>query len=80
MGLLDLQVLLGIILLIGLVTARFQLEHAFTMFIAVVLAHLSIRWRNGEDPVKFRNNLLVIIADMILIFLGVSLLPQGWLG
>jgi uncharacterized membrane protein YphA (DoxX/SURF4 family) len=79
-GLLDLQVLLGIILLIGRGTAPFQLEHAFTMFIAVILAHFSIRWRNAEDPIKFRNNSLVIVADLVLIFIGITTLPQGWFG
>ena len=78
-GLMDLQVLLGIILLIGLGIVRYQIDHAITMFIAVVILHLSTLWRNAPDNVKFRNNLLAIIFSVIALVLGVSVLPQGWI-
>lgn len=78
-GLLDLQLLMGIILLVGLgLDTRFRLEHAITMILAIILAHLAIRWRRADDTVRFRNNSAVIIAGLLLIFAGVSVLPQGW--
>ena len=40
-GLLDLQLLLGIILLITRGIVGYQIEHAITMVIAIVLAHLA---------------------------------------
>jgi uncharacterized membrane protein YphA (DoxX/SURF4 family) len=80
MGLLDLQLVLGIILLIGLGLAAFRIEHAVTMIVAIVLVHLSVRWRDKEDRIKFRNNFIVILTALIIIYLGVSILPQGWLG
>jgi hypothetical protein len=75
-GLLDLQLLLGFILLIG--GGFEQFEHAVTMIIAVVLAHLSRIWRDKPDSIKFRNNFMVIVLGLLLIFAGVSLLPKGW--
>lgn len=79
-GLLDLQLLLGIILLIVLGIERYRLEHAFTMIIALVLVHLARRWREAADAIRFRNNFLVILAAMLLIVAGVFVLPQGWFG
>ena len=73
--LLDLQLLLGIILLIGGELARYRIEHAFTMIIAIVLAHLSRLWRDKDDPVKFRNNFLAIAAGLLLIVAGLNVLP-----
>lgn len=83
-GLVDLQTLLGIILFIlgwldaGLV--RYRAEHAFTMILALVLAHLSRRWRNADDTTRFRNYALIILGVFILVFAGIAVLPQGWFG
>lgn len=78
-GLLDLQLLMGIILLIWLgLDAGYRLEHAFTMILALILAHLAIRWRKANDTIRFRNNFAVIVAGLLLIFAGVAVLPQGW--
>lgn len=83
-GLLDLQLLLGLILFIlmwvntGLV--RYRAEHAIVMFLAVALGHLSARWRTADDTTKFRNYTLVILGVFILVFAGIAVLPQGWFG
>jgi hypothetical protein len=80
-GMLDLQLLLGLILLFVLGDfVRYRLEHAGTMIIAIVLVHLARRWRDAPDTIRFRNNFLVILAAMILIISGVFVLPQGWFG
>jgi len=78
--LLDIQLLLGIVLLIGLGLINYRIEHAVTMIIAVVLAHLSRIWRDKDDNVQFRNNFIVIIVGLLLIVAGVFVLPQGWFG
>ena len=77
-GLMDLQALLGIILLIGLGIESYRIDHVLTMVIAIVIVHLSVLWRNASDGVKFRNNLFAIVLSMIVVVLGVGLLPQGW--
>lgn len=79
-GLIDLNFLLGLILLISLgFDSRTRLEHAGTMFIAVLLAHSNAAWRKSEDSTKlFRNNLILVIVVLVLVFAGVSLLIPGF--
>jgi heme A synthase len=76
--LLDVQLVLGIILLIGLPIVDYRIEHAVTMVLAIILAHLSRVWRDKPDKVKFRNNFFAILVGMLLIIAGVFVLPQGW--
>ncbi|MCA9945002.1 MAG: hypothetical protein H6656_12660 [Ardenticatenaceae bacterium] len=75
-GLIDLNFLLGLILLISLgFDSRVRLEHVGTMFIVVLLAHSNAAWRKSEDSAKlFRNNLILIIVILALVFVGVTLL------
>jgi hypothetical protein len=82
-GLLDLQATFGLILLIGLglsgegfPTIRFA--HAGTVFIALVLAHLPVRWKSAPDPIRFRNTLFCTLGVLLAIYFGVRLLPIGW--
>jgi uncharacterized membrane protein YphA (DoxX/SURF4 family) len=81
-GLLDLNLLLGLILLLGL-GGGFppeRVEHAVTMILAVVIAHASAAWRKADDGTKkFRNNLIVVAVSMALVVLGVIRLRGGWL-
>ena len=78
----DIQVTLGIILLVwsGLAGAGFprqRLEHGFTLIIASVVAHMLKRWESSPAPRRFRNRLFVVLAAFILVFLGVFVLPGG---
>ncbi len=77
-GPMDLQALLGIILLIGLGIEAYRIEHLIVMVMAIVILHLTVLWRNASDGVKYRNNLFAIVLSMIAVVLGVGLLPQGW--
>ncbi len=82
-GLVDLQVTLGIIFLVwsGLAGAgfpMFRIEHAVTMTIAAVVGHLSMRWKNAGDTLRFRNSLFVVIGVLVIIIVGVAQLPGGW--
>jgi hypothetical protein len=84
-GLIDLQVLLGIIYILwsgfaGAGFPRYRIEHAVTMIVAAVVAHLSARWRNADAPIRARNNAALIVLVLVLVLIGVSLLPQGWMG
>ena len=81
-GLMDLQVTLGLILMLwsGFVGGGFpmyRIEHATTMIIAAVVAHLPARWKNADDKTRFRNNLFTIIAALVLVLVGISVLPGG---
>lgn len=78
--LLDINVLLGLILLFfggGLSGTR--LEHATTMLLAVVAAHMTAIWRRSTDaPTKFRNQLLLVALSLILVLFGVIRLRGGF--
>lgn len=77
-GLMDLQAVLGIILLIwmalgGAEFAWQRATHGLIMIVAAVLGHLPARWKNAADVVRFRNALFCILAAFVLIFIGVAL-------
>jgi hypothetical protein len=82
-GLMDLQVTLGIIFLLwsgigaGAGFPMYRIEHGITMIIAAVVAHLSARWKNADAATRFRNNLFVILASIVLVVVGISTLPGG---
>ncbi len=74
-GAMDLQMLLGIIVITTGLSPVYRIEHAVTMILAVVVAHLPAAWKKKGDRVRYRNNLLVLIAVIILIVAGVAVLP-----
>ena len=78
-GLLDLNVLLGLILIIGLGFTTPRIEHAVTNIIAVVVAHIfAQRAKKIEDPkIKARTNLLGIVISLAIVVVGVALVG-GW--
>lgn len=81
-GLMDLQVLLGLIILIGLGGGEgypmVRIEHGVTMILAAVVGHLPARWKNAADDIRFRNTLFCILGALLLVFVGVMRLPGGW--
>ncbi len=81
--LLDINVLLGLILLIfgpGSGSSANRMEHAATMILAAVVAHLSMIWRKSpSSAVKFRNNLIVVVIASLFIVMGVIRLRGGWI-
>jgi hypothetical protein len=85
-GMLDLQVLLGIVILIWLGTSgagwpRQRFEHGAMMLLAVIFAHVfSKKWRELPGAARGRNYALLILMVLVLIFFGVMRLPQGWTG
>ena len=79
-GLLDLNVLLGVILIIGLGEwEAVQIEHAVTNIIGVVVAHFfAQRAKKIEDPkLKARTNLLGVVISLAIIVVGVAFVG-GW--
>jgi len=82
-GLMSLQAALGLVLLLwnGLVDGAgfplYRLEHMGVMIVAVGLSHMSRRFKSATDTVRFRNTFLLILGVLVLIFFGISLLPNG---
>lgn len=78
--LLDINVLLGlIILLFGGVFNGPRLEHATTMLLATIAAHLTARFRGAPDAIRFRNQLLLVLLALALVLLGVIRLRGGFM-
>ena len=67
--LLDINMLLGLILLFfGGGFSGPRLEHATTMILAVLSAHMAARWRPSADsPTKFRNQMLLVLLSVALV-------------
>ncbi|MBI5876305.1 MAG: hypothetical protein HZB53_01535 [Chloroflexi bacterium] len=76
-GLMDAQALLGLIVLIGLGFTPVRIEHAITMIIAVVVAHLPMRWKTAPDAIRQRNNLLAIVASLVLVIVGLVIVTSS---
>ena len=82
-GLLDLEALLGLVLLFG--DAIFlgegfpmlRILHAIVMILAVVSAHLSARWRRSPAPVRYRTSLAAIAGSLALIVVGIIIITVG---
>jgi hypothetical protein len=84
-GLMDLQATLGLVFLTwnGLAGAGFpmyRIEHAITMIVAAVVAHLHAMWKTADDKKRFRNTLFIVLDTLIIVFIGVARLPKGWGG
>jgi hypothetical protein len=80
-GLMDLNLLLGLILLFGLGNGfpMYRIEHATTMIAAIVVAHLSAIWKKSDDAAKkFRNYLIVVVVSLALVVAAVVQLRGGW--
>lgn len=80
-GLMDTQMLLGLLLFVlggfgGIGFPAYRLEHAIFMLLAVVAAHLPTMWKTAGDAMRTRNTLMAVLASLLLVVLGVS--PLGW--
>lgn len=78
-GSMDLQVLVGLILIVLIGgPQRMHFEHLGTMIVAAVVAHLPAVWKKKADSVRYRNNILVIIGALLLIVAGIMPLGNRW--
>lgn len=77
----DIQTLMGIVLFTMMTIEagfdRFRMEHALTNLIGVGLLHLTAKWRNADDSIRFRNGLFLTLGFIIFILVGISRLPAG---
>lgn len=77
----DIQVLLGIILVVLLAingaVEMDAIEHIVIMVIAAVVAHASAMWRKRQDNAFLRNSFLDVLATLVLIIAGVAMV-NGW--
>jgi uncharacterized membrane protein YqjE len=78
-GFIDLNFLLGLILLISLgFDDQTRLEHVGTMLLVVLLGHSNAIWKKSDNSAKlFRNNLILVFVMVALVFVGVQTIREG---
>jgi hypothetical protein len=78
-GSMDLNVLLGLILIIGLGFTAQRIEHAVTNIVAVAVAHIFVQRAKKIDNAKLKAQMhgLGVAISLLIIVLGVSLV-NGW--
>lgn len=83
-GMLDLQVTIGLVLLVwrlaaGVTITRFVWEHFATMLIALSIAHImNTRARTKTAPnARARVMLVTFLVVAIVMYVGITRLPQG---
>ncbi len=79
-GLVDFNFLLGLILLFPLgFDNRTRLEHIGTMLIVVLLGHSNAIWKkSGNSGKLFRNNLILVVVMLALVFVAVQTIRGGF--
>jgi hypothetical protein len=82
-GLLDTQVLLGLIFFLwsgfgGAGFPGYRWEHMVTMLIAAALGHVPSRLKALGDKQRFFYSVAAILGALALVYVGVMLLPGGW--
>lgn len=80
-GLMDLQVMLGLLYFLitgfgGVGFPMFRIEHAVTMLIATGVSHTPSMFKKAAN--KYAVALGAVVGTLILIYIGVSFLPGGW--
>ncbi len=83
-GMMDLQALLGIIYLLwagigaGQGFPAVRVIHALIMVVAVAVSHLPARWKDAPSADRYRAGVFSVLAALVLIVIGVSVVPRGW--
>jgi hypothetical protein len=78
--LVGIQWALGVILFIvlGGFDSGYRWEHALTLTIALVTAHVHYMLKKRPDRVRVIGGLVSVLVTLALIYVGVARLPQGW--
>lgn len=85
-GLLDLQALLGLVLLFGngfLLGEGFPMPrilHGIVMILAVITGHLAGRGKTDPATARYRRALTAIAASLVLVLVGIIIIMAGEAG
>lgn len=79
-SLIGLQWLLGLLLFIFYADfgVRYRWEHAFAMTVALGIAHVHFMIKKRDDRQRFIISIGSIVVVLVVIYIGIALLPQGW--
>ena len=80
-GLLDLQGLLGILLIGAALTLQTSVPwvHAIIMFPAIAVGHLTRRFRSQPDRTRQQRQLAIYLGSLALIAIGLAVISQLYL-
>ncbi len=78
-GLMDLQVLLGLIYFFvtgfgGIGFPGYRIFHLLLMLAAAALAHVPARLKSLGDKLRFQYSIFAILGALVLVFVGISVL------
>lgn len=78
--LVGIQWALGVVLFIalGVFDSAHRWEHAVTLTIALVTAHIHYMLKKRPDRVRIIGGLVSVLVTLALVYVGVARLPQGW--
>ena len=82
-GLMDLQVLIGLVYFFGNGLGGggfppYRMEHAVIMLASAFIVHLPARWKRLEGRKYSGRTLLAVLGSLAIVLLGVARLPGGW--
>lgn len=79
-GFIGLQWILGILLflVLGGFDLGYRWEHALIMTLALAAAHAYVPLKKRADNVRYQGVTISIMVVLVLVFVGVARLPQGW--
>ncbi|PJF21152.1 MAG: hypothetical protein CUN56_12550 [Phototrophicales bacterium] len=79
-GFVGLQWILGILLflVLGGFDLGYRWEHAGIMTIALAVAHAYVPLKKRADNIRYQGIIASIALVLVLVFIGVARLPQGW--
>jgi hypothetical protein len=77
-GILDLQALLGVLLVIAALILQMSVPwiHPIIMIPAIVVAHQNRRFRDKPDRVRHQAQLAIFVGSLILIAIGLLVIGQ----
>ena len=57
---------------------RLRFEHAGTMTLVLVVAHVHMMLKKRDDRTRYIGGLISVIVAMILVYVGVAVFQAGW--
>ena len=80
-GLMDLQGAIGLIYFFWSGLARdgfpaYRMFHAIAMFVAILIPHISLQWREDEESSLNLHYFYTLLATFLVVIVGFSLIPS----
>ncbi len=75
----SIQWFLGLVLIaVAGFNVPYRIEHAVTMTIALVFAHMTAMFKRAPDSRRTLMTLIFVVIALVLVYVGIARLPLGW--